>query len=124
MEAIIFDAEIEQLYQDITRDVFRQKLDYKKVSKTQIEAEIAKNRERINNAQQMMLDSQITAEEYREIKKRYEPMIDKLIKDHVESDSLDIEFKRYLKKGLCLVKNLPNAYGKSNSKDKQVIPFH
>ena len=34
---------------------------------------------------------------------------------------MDIEFKRYLRKGLCLVKNLPNAYGKGNAKDKQVI---
>lgn len=121
LEAVVFDADIEILYQDITKDIFGQKTDHKKISKTQIEGEISKNRERINNAQQMMLDGQITAEEYREIKKRYEPIIDKLIKDHVEADSLDIEFKRYLKKGLCLVKNLPNAYKNCDAKDKQII---
>lgn len=121
LETVVFDAEIEQLYNDITKDVFKQKLSTKDISKSQIETEIRKNRERINNAQQLMLDGEITADDYREIKKRYEPIIDKLVKEQIETESIDIEFKRYLKKGLCLVKNLPNAYSKGNAKDKQVI---
>jgi hypothetical protein len=42
------------------------------VDKQKIEAEIKKNQERINNAQQLMLDGEMSMSEYKAIKQRYE----------------------------------------------------
>jgi len=50
----------------------------------------------------MMLDGLISPDEYRDIKKRYEPIMDGLARDHMGAGEMDGEFKRYLKKGLCV----------------------
>lgn len=121
LNELTFNDGIEELYHKITKDVFGTKSSEKSASKRQIQAEIQKNRERITNAQQMMLDGKISAEEYREIKKHYEPLIDKQLREYVDADETDTEFRRFLKKGLCLIKNLENAYNRGPAKDKQTI---
>lgn len=121
LSCITFDQAAEKLYHEITKEVFKSKAEGKSASKGQIQAEIQKNKERINNAQQMMLDGQITAEEYREVKKRYEPLIDKLLKDYLASDNTDSQFRSYLKKGLNLLQNLDSAYHRGGIKEKQAI---
>ena len=121
LEAVKFDSNIISLYDEIVKDAFKSKTDGKSVTKQQIQVEVQKNRNRLNNGQQMMLDGLITPEEYREIKKRYEPIMDALVKDHMGTDQLDTEFRRYLKKGLCFVKNLYVVYSRGQVKDKQTI---
>lgn len=121
LKNIRFDEEPDRLYHDITKEVFRSKADGKSASKGQIQAEIQKNKDRINNAQQMMLDGVISAEEYREVKKRYEPIVDKLLKEYLDSDNTDSMFRSYLKKGLSLVKNLDTAYNRGTVKEKQAV---
>ncbi len=121
LQMVKFDSDIISLYDEIIKDVFQSKTEGKSIAKQQLQVEVQKNRDRINNAQQMMLDGAITPEEYREIKKRYEPIMDALLKDHMGTDQLDTEFRRYLKKGLCLVKNLDVVYNRGQVKDKQTI---
>ncbi len=121
LNEIVFETGTEELYNRIIKDVFGNKSAGKSASKTQIQTEIQKNRDRINNAQQMMLDGDLSTEEYREIKKHYEPLIDKQLREFAETDSIDTEFRRFLKKGLCLIKNIENVYNNGPVKEKQAI---
>jgi hypothetical protein len=47
--------------------------------------------------------------------------MDALIKNHMGSDDMDGDFKRYLKKGLCVVKNIDVVYNSGQVKDRQSI---
>ena len=50
------------------------------VSKQQIDVEIEKNQQRIQNAQQLMLDGQLEPSDYRDIKSRFEKTVMELEK--------------------------------------------
>ena len=68
-----------------------------------------------------MLDGLIIPDEHREIKKHYEPIMDGLIKNHMGSDDMEGDFKRYLKQGMCMVKNIDILYNSGQVKDRQSI---
>lgn len=121
LKNIVFEEPVEVAYSVIVKDVFRKKGDGKTNDHKQIEAEIQKNRDRINKAQQMMLDGLITSAEYREIKGRYEPEIDRLVREHMDTSQIDSEFRRYLKKGLCVIKSLDSVYNAAPVAQKQLI---
>ncbi len=53
-----------------------------------------------------MLDGLIKPAEYRDIKKRYEALIDTSIKKESVIRGADAEFKAHLKRSLCMLKNL------------------
>lgn len=121
LKTIIFKAGIQELYQSIVKSVFTSNSEHKALTQNQIQAEIHKNRERINNAQQMMLDGALSPEEYKEIKKRYEPIIDGLVQEHLGSTQADSEFRKYLKKGLQIVKTLDSVYDTAPLPKKQQL---
>lgn len=118
---VVFDTDIVNMYDLIIADVFKSKNEGKSLAKQQIQIEVQKHRDRINNAQQMMLDGLISPDEYRDIKKRYEPIMDALVKTHLSGGDMDAEFKRYLKRGLCVVKNLEAVYNAGQVKDRQSV---
>jgi heterodisulfide reductase subunit C len=119
LKTIVFKNGIKEAYQEVIKVVIKDGSDGKKVNLKAIQAEIGKNRERLNNAQQMMLDGELSAGDYREIKKRYEPVIDKLESQLVEDNEADKELKKYLKKGLQIVKNLDLVYNSAPLAEKQ-----
>jgi site-specific DNA recombinase len=121
LKTLTFTEEVEELYDLIVKEVFRANSEEKPVSHKQIQEEIQKNRERINNAQQMMLDAEITPNDFKEIKKRYEPMIDALVRQQMENNQSNSELKRYLKNGLTVVKNLDKIYDSAPLAKKQQI---
>lgn len=47
--------------------------------------------------------------------------MDSLIKDHMGSEDMDADLKRYLKKGLCVVKNLDVVYNAGQEKNRQSV---
>lgn len=59
--------------------------------------------------------------EYKEIKKRYEPIIDGLVQQHLGSTQADSEFRKYLKKGLQIVKTLDSVYDTAPLPKKQQL---
>lgn len=89
---IVFDAEVDDLYQQITKEFFKSGSDFKGQSQKEIIAEIQLNKERISNAQQMMLDGKISPEDYKEAKARYEPIIAKLERLHLSTNTMEAEF--------------------------------
>jgi site-specific DNA recombinase len=121
LESITYDTNVTRLHEEITKHLTGAKNEQKAVVKLQDQAELKKNRDRLKNAEQMMLDGLITPAEYRDIKKRYELLIDTTVKKEASIGPVDSEFKANLKRGLCLLKNLPQTYLAADIKGRQSI---
>lgn len=78
LEKISANKQSIQLFREVMKDYDRQTGAAKKNDNKEIIGMIEKNRQRIQNAQQLMLDGELNAADYREIKDRYEPEIRKL----------------------------------------------
>ncbi len=78
--------------------------------KEKIMAEIRKNQERIDNAQQLMLDGELSMSDYKNIKNRYEPIIKKLQEQIEESTPKTSDYKKYLDFGFNILQNIDRFY--------------
>lgn len=87
----------------------------------EIQAEIDKNRLRIKNAQQLMLDGELSATDYREMKGRYEPAIEQLERKKRELSQIGSNLMDYVKGAADLLRNLPRYYQSSSLPVKQKI---
>lgn len=87
----------------------------------QLDAEIEKNQQRIQNAQQLMLDGQIEPSDYREIKNRFEKTVMELEKKKREISSLDFNLNEYMISALEIVENLPKYFTRADLKAKQQL---
>ena len=76
----------------------------------QIRNQIAKVQERINNAQSLMLDGDINAIEYKEIKNRLTPEIEKLNRQLADTSAFDSSYNTYVADGVSLLGNLAQAF--------------
>jgi site-specific DNA recombinase len=121
LKELVFKEDVQVMYQSIIKEVFSVNGEEKGKTQAEIQAEISKNRERINKAQQMMLDDKISPEDYKEIKKQYEPLIDKLVQQHLGVNQIESELKKYLRKGLSLIKNISQVYDFAPLTAKQQI---
>jgi site-specific DNA recombinase len=121
LENITFDSNYNTLYETIKKQISESKSEEKSAIKQIDQVELKKNRDRLKNAEQMMLDGLITPAEYRDIKKRYEVMIDTTIKKEPSTSAVDSEFKANLKRGLCVLKTLPQIYLTAKIRDRQAI---
>ena len=85
------------------------------------EALIAKHQQRIANAQQMMVDGEITPADYREIKGRYEPEIRALQQEKADAGELDKKLNEHLQGALQLLQNLRQYYVSATLQVKQKL---
>ncbi len=90
-------------------------------SNQQIDVEIKKNQQRIQNAQQLMLDGQLEPSDYRDIKNRFEMAVMELEKKKRAISSLDFNLNEYAASALELVENLPKYFARADLKAKQQI---
>jgi site-specific DNA recombinase len=121
LKTIVFKEEVQELYQEIISNVFQLNSDEKRTGKKQLRDEMEVNRERVNKAQQMMLDGSITPQDYKEIKARYAPIIGQLASQHLDTDQEASELKKYLKKGLQIIKYLDQVYDRAPLAKKQLL---
>ena len=91
------------------------------VSKEQIEAEIDKNQQRIQNAQQLMLDGQLKPSDYKEIKNRFERIVTELNNKKRDLSLLDFNLPEYMTVSLEIVENLPKYFARADLKAKQQL---
>ena len=76
----------------------------------QIKNQIAKNHERINNAQALMLDGDLSAEDYKEIKNRIQPEIEKSNRQITDVNSFETSYRTYMEDGVIILSNLAKAF--------------
>jgi site-specific DNA recombinase len=75
-----------------------------------IMAEIAKNQERIDYAEKMMLDRQMDMSEYRAIKSKYEAAIKKLKDEMAEAAPPSADYRKYLDFEFSILENAEREY--------------
>lgn len=98
------------LFEGILQTQFQQSKERKKENTKEIDSIIAKHKLRISNAQQMMVDGEITPADYRDIKSRYEPEIIKAQQDKVDSGKTNKKLSEHLSGALQLLLNLRQYY--------------
>ena len=116
-----FKPTVIDLYYKMMNDTFKLNGEDKSQLIKQIKVEIERNRERIKNAQQMMVDGQLDVADYRDVKKRYEPEIDKLVRRTMEISAMDSNYKKYLDEGFGLLKQFASEYNRADLHTKQQL---
>ncbi len=83
--------------------------------------EILRHKERIDNAQQLMLDGQLEPQDYRDVKNRYAKLIEGLEKKLREIKEVDANLYDMVEFSADLFRNLPKFFTKADLKAKQQI---
>ncbi len=86
-----------------------------------VEALIEKHQHRIANAQQLMLDGEISAADYRAIKSRYEPEIQNLQQTQVQNAEANKSVTKHWRGAMKLLKYLRYYYEKAALPVKQML---
>ena len=110
-----------QLFREVMKDYCKQTGTAKRNNNKEITNDIEKNRLRIKNAQQLMLDGELNAADYREIKNRYEPEIKKLESKLIQIRQQDTNLFEYVTDATELLENLPKYYAGAALAIKQQI---
>ena len=82
----------------------------RKTSSSKLQGEIKKFEERILNAQKLLIDNVISADEYRGMKTNFETEISKLKRDNVAFTAYDNEIPQYARFSTQLFENLDSMY--------------
>ncbi len=109
------------LFEEVIKDHSKQSGKDKSKAIRDLQAEIEKNRQRISNAQQLMLDDELPFADYREIKNRYEPEIQKLVNKQLSLTQLDENLSDYLIPVVDLLRHLPEYYQNASLNTKQQL---
>jgi site-specific DNA recombinase len=120
-EMITARKEVMELYYEKVKEYFKANEKDVKKNISKIEDEIKKHQERINNAQQMMLDGELDSAEYKTIKIRYEALISDLSKEQINLELTETDYIKYLKRDFALLKNIDRYYTSAELEVKQKI---
>ena len=93
----------------------------KQDQKEKLQSEIEKAKSRIANARRLMLDKEIEATEYKEIKTEYEGEIEKLERKIDELTTLDSDLKEHIAFCCDLLEGLPKYFTAADLTGKQQI---
>jgi site-specific DNA recombinase len=121
LEKISFSKGGIKVFKKILIDYTKKSNKSQSVSKEQIDAEIDKNQQRIQNAQQLMLDGQLEPSDYKEIKNRFERIVTELNNKKRDLSSLDFNLPEYMTLSLEIVENLPKYFTRGDLKAKQQL---
>ena len=121
LEKVAFSKGGIKVFKKILVDYTKKSNKNQSVSKEQIDAEIDKNQQRIQNAQQLMLDGQLEPSDYKEIKNRFERIVTELNNKKRDLSLLDFNLPEYMTVSLEIVENLPKCFAKADLKAKQQL---
>lgn len=114
-------SELNELYTSILKTVYRNSQSEKELSLNAVQAETQKLKARIEKAQQLMLDGEMSMSEYKDIKRSLEPKLEDLLVQQVTKNYAENELKAFLREGLKAVKGLGDLYHKADVAGKQAI---
>lgn len=84
--------------------------DFKHKNLAPLKAELEKSRERLGNARQLMLDKDIDAQEYREVKEEYEAKIRRIENQIRDMEVMNSSMSEQLQFSIQLLPNLARYY--------------
>jgi site-specific DNA recombinase len=110
-----------QLYQMILEKELKKSGSDNSEEKKKINSEIQKHQERIDKAEQLMLDGQLEMSEYKAIKEKYEKAIKDLQTALTPAHQKCTDYKKYLDFGINLLANLDGVYVSAKTEVKNQI---
>ena len=116
-----FRQKYSPLYEAELVSLFGKELKETIESKDKMRQELQKHRDRVNNAQQLLLDGSLDAADYKEIKARYEPIIRNLEAKLSQTAEENAELNNYVNWGTYFFKNLDRLYFDGDLMIKQQI---
>ena len=87
----------------------------------QLQDKIDAYKELINSARKKLLTDEIDGEDFKETKKEYQPMIDKLLRQQAEIAGMDSSSKLYADFGFNIMRNLDKYYESADLDAKQKL---
>jgi site-specific DNA recombinase len=112
---------VAELYELVLKKVRQTNQDDSVKSNRNIQSDIQKLKERLDKAECMMLDGEMTMPEYKEIKCKIEPKIEELQLEQIGNNHAESELKAFLKQGLQALKQLGDLFTKADVLGKQAI---
>lgn len=121
LQSIKPNSMVLDLNYEILLDTFEAKMKSDRSELVKIEEEISRNNHRLQNAQHLMLDAEISAADYKEIKAKISDANDELIRKKANASSSQEDFREHLKVGATILRNLDGFYQKATLSEKQLI---
>jgi len=118
---ISIKPEVSRLYYEVIKDVFNTNEVNKDKQLKELDQEINKLKERLESAEDNLLDQNIDQLTYENMKKRYEAKINDLIFNQTELKYADTNFTKYLKFGLRFLENVDTYFVEADLHLKQKI---
>ena len=121
LKSITVKSEVLELYGAIMKQYFKEQgTDRTKETKA-LQAQIDKLKLRIKNAQILMLDGELTAAEFKEIRASLALEIDMLERKKVSVLTADDDYEQYLERGMPLLQNIDKHWLAADLAGKQQI---
>ena len=121
LSRISFTTEVKSLYETVLKKVYSNSETESLADKNRVMNEIGKIKERLQNAQNKMLDGLLEDSEYRELKSRLKSDLKTLELNTSADVELHKEFETYLLDGITLMKNIAKTYSHAELHEKQRI---
>ena len=121
LKKISANREVLDLYYKIMSDLYKKNGTDKTKQIKDIQIEIDRLKQRIQNAQVLMLDAELSAAEYRGIKNQLVPEIESLERKKIGILSTDEDYQKYIDKGFALLRNIDKHFVEADLDGKQQI---
>ncbi len=121
LKGISAKKEILELYYAMMSEYYKKNGSDKTKQTREIQAQIEKLKQRIQNAQALMLDAELTASEYKDIRNALAPEIDTLERKKVALLTSEDDYQEYLDKGIPLLQNIDKHWLAADLAGKQRI---
>ncbi len=106
---------------EVIVEYFQSKAKNERTELLKIDEEIKRNNQRLQNAQHLMLDAEISANDYKEIKVKLTTVNDDLIRKKANLSTDQENIKEQLKIGVTLIRNIDRYYQNATLSEKQLI---
>lgn len=121
LHQITAHSEILELYQQIMLETFKKNGIDKSQQLKVLQTDIDKLKLRLKNAQTLMLDGELTASDFYDIRNNLVPEIEKLENKKVALLTSEDDYQEYLKKSIPMLKNIDKAFTEADYTIKQEI---
>ena len=105
----------------ITTDKYKRENKDQSIEVDKVEREIETSRKRLENAQILMLDGELDASDYRSIKAKIEPEIERLVRKHILSKEKNPEEQEMMEFGFYFLSNMTELFAAAGLEVKHQI---
>ena len=106
---------------EILLDEFESKFKSDRSELDKIDQEMSRNNQRLQNAQHLLLDAELSAKDYKDIKIKIEGSNEELNRKKENLSSGQQDFREHLKHGATILRNIDKFYEKATLSEKQLI---